>query len=191
MFELEKVIKGVGSIFALLPGVAILVDKIQMPPDLRAVFGGAILSVGFVIVGFAIFAGTKLEKMRASIVVLICAACLVIFVTSFLTYNSLYGMLVVKFDFVSASSGGSKEEQIVVPLRPSGDLKRMLDDYVGNWRQLLVTFPALRDEVKRQNCSAEALLFSLLLICISSLVFAMVLIAWRLAPIFRAKQQRV
>jgi hypothetical protein len=180
--RLSGVIKALGAVVALLPGVAILLGLVDIPPSVVDLikFTSFALSVAVVIVVLLLSQQIqKLKPVLAAVIVSVCAIAGGVLAVSYLTFTRSH---------IVVTQDGAATEYFIIPLNPSGEIKKLIEPYQGDYVEALET-SVQRDELvaamQKESGSAIAAIVSLLLFAQTLVISAIVIGAWKLATIDR------
>ena len=186
---LSGAIKGAGAVAALVPGIAILLKVVPLPPQADQLLGGLSLACGVATVVAVITLRGKIAKLKpglAAAVLLGGSLVGAVFAVSYYTFGSAH---IIAYDDIDRS-GARQSVRLIAPLRPSAELGALLTEFNGDYGEALHS-PIHRNRVAgliaRENGSATAILVAYLIMAQVFLIGAIVAGAWRTAAFFEAR----
>jgi hypothetical protein len=164
MEKLKSLFSTVSGIFAIIPGLSILISNVGVPPNTsKFLFAGTIESLGVLTLLLLWLNKEKIASWSVYTVTKLCVIAIIIFFISFVVYIFLFGWLVVPVD---------NADSLFFPLWANGELQKGLADYGGSKSELIRQWG--RDDVYKviQNSSTAPLLWTtILFLFIYQLIF--------------------
>jgi hypothetical protein len=178
--RLERVgtlVKAIAAMLALLPGIAMLLGLVAIPPSIVDLAKYVSLSVSIVVVLVVMLLTDSIRAWRAPVVAAVIGACAIAGVglaVFYLTFTS---------DHVVVVGGGQQAVHHIVPLHPSQEIQRLVAPYGGDYLEALNTSvdrQQLADAMQRERRSAVFIIVTLLISAQMFVISAIVLGAWKL-----------
>lgn len=184
--KISGVIKGIGVLIALFPGVAIFFRLVDIPPTLMQLVQIISFSISLIVLISVFLARSIINRMSRERIALVCAVAVVlgaISITSYYLFARSHTVVVRTLD-PAAPAEEARVDRYVVPLNPSPELREIVDPYFGDYQE------AIRMSVDRQTMkqlmeeeSRSSLLIMIILLVLSEvlLIAPVVIAAWKLA----------
>ncbi|GAA0640744.1 hypothetical protein [Brevundimonas lenta] len=183
--NVENVVKGVVSLIALLPGLALITRAIQLPLDLQQLMGGLALTAGVLVVLAVYLFGGRLKRLSAQKVGI---AVLALGVVGLAT--SVYAFSYIGEHTIERSVDG-ETVQLVVPDRPTGQLATDMVYYQGDYVEAMHD-PINGGRIARDiHAQAKPTLWAMIFwytVAQTLLLAAMVLGAWKVADVLERRR---
>jgi hypothetical protein len=183
---LSRAIKGVAAIAALLPGMAMLVKVVPLPPTIDQMLGVVSTAFGAAMVIAVIALRDRISRLaprQVAVGVLGCAlvgsACLLLLFN--FSQSNTRSYTDVDID------GKTRDVILVVPTQPSVELSSILEQFGGSYGEALHS-PLYAQRVKEllatEASLAIAVLIALLVLAQAFLMIGLIAGAWRVADFF-------
>jgi hypothetical protein len=178
--RLEKVgtlVKAIAAMLALLPGIAMLLGLVDIPPSIVDLAKYVSLSVSIVVVLVVMLLSDSIRAWRAPAIAAVIGACAVIgavLAVFYLTFTS---------DHVVVVGSGEQAVHHIVPLNPTEEVRRLVAPYGGDYLEALNTSvdrQQLADAMQKDRGSAVFIIIALLIAAQMFVISAIVLGAWKL-----------
>jgi hypothetical protein len=175
--RLETVIKGAVSVVALVPGIALVSRSVVLPPDLQDLLGGLALALGTVIILGVVLNRGRIRRTPAQRIGLVSAG-----LASAGFIAAIFGFNFAQRHLVPFKPNTGEQSYLLVPLRPSAELRSLLDQAGGSWPDAILN-PGIghlvRELMRAESGTAVWMLALLLLLAQALLLTAIVLAAWK------------
>ena len=178
--RLEKVgtlVKAIAALLALLPGIAMLLGLVAIPPSIVDLAKYVSLSVSIVVVLVVMLLSDSIRSWRAPVIAAVIGVCAIAgagLAVFYLTFTS---------DHVVVVGSGEQAVHHIVPLNPSAEVERMILPYGGDYLEALNTSidrQQLADAMQKERRSAVFIIVALLIGAQTFVISAIVLGAWKL-----------
>jgi hypothetical protein len=161
--ELKNFYSAASAVFAVMPGMTILLSNVGVPPNTsKVLFAGITESLGVITIMILWLNKQKFKTLTNRSVTRLCLISLSIFLIAICSYFFLFALLIVPVN---------NSEALYFPLWPAGELKESLQQF-GSKAELIRQWG--RDDVYKviQSSSTIALQFTtLILLIIYQLIF--------------------
>jgi hypothetical protein len=180
-----KIIKAVAVLLGLLPGIALLLGLVDIPPSLADLIKFLTFAVSIGVVICIMLLRDRIRRLtskKAAILVVTAVLTGAAFATAY---------MIVAQDQIVVISTGAGIERYVKPLDPSADIQDIMRDYRGDYGEALATSvrnAELSALMEQESGSAIVLLILLLVAGQVLLVSGIVGGAWKLAGARQAKE---
>ena len=170
-------VKAIAATLALLPGIAMLLGLVNIPPSIVDLAKYVSLSVSIVVVMVVMLLTDSIRAWRAPVVAAVIGACAIAgagLAVFYLTFTS---------DHVVVVGSGQQAVHHIVPLNPSGEIQRLVAPYGGDYLEALNTSvekQQLADAMQKDRQGAVFVIVSLLIAAQMFVISAIVLGAWKL-----------
>lgn len=178
--RLSNAIKALAAVIALLPGVAILLGLVDIPPSVVDLikFTSFALSIAVVIVVLLLSEQIRnLKPVLAAVIVAGCAITGGVLAVSYLTFTRSH---------IVITQDGPTIEHFIIPLKPSAEIKKLIEPYQDDYVEALETSvqsDELASAMQKESGSAIGAIVALLLCAQTLVISAIVIGAWKLATI--------
>jgi len=155
MEKLKTLFTTVSGIFAVIPGITVLMSNLGVPPNTsKFLFAGTIESLGVLTLLLLWLNKEKIVSWSVYKITKLCVVSIIVFFISFVAYLFLFGWLVVPVD---------NTESLFFPLWSNGELQRGLAEFGGSKSELIRQWG--RDDVYKviQDSSTAPLLWTTIL----------------------------
>ncbi|HEY9553133.1 hypothetical protein [Allosphingosinicella sp.] len=176
--EFGWLIKAVAGILALLPGVAILLGLVDIPPDLEDLINYISFSISIVTILAVMLLTPAIDKVRpslAAVIIVVCAAAGAVSATSYRSFAQSH---------IVSIPVGEEVERHVIPLNPSAEIRQLMEPYSWDYVEALQTHVQrvrLKELMARDSGGSTARMILLLVLAQTLIVGAIVFGAWKLA----------
>lgn len=167
---------------ALVPGTAMFLHILPFPLNIEQLLGGLSLAFGAAVVTAVVACKgyiARASNFTVAVLTLLCAVAGAALALGFFDFGNTH--------IQSFTQSDNTVSSVVVPLRPSGELPDILNQFGGSYLQALAS-GVYRDRVlaliAEQNRTAVALLATFLLGAQGLLIGAIVIGAWKVADFF-------
>jgi hypothetical protein len=170
-------IKAVGALLALLPGIAILLGLVAIPPSLADLIKFISIFVSVAVVLAVMLLSKPIARMgtgAAAAIVVICALVGAGLATTYFTFAR---------NHVVAVQDGPETRQYLIPLHPSAEIAQLMEPYEGDYVEALETSvqrQELAQALDRESGGTMALIVVLLISAQTLVITAIVVGAWKL-----------
>lgn len=170
-------IKAVGALLALLPGIAILLGLVSIPPSLADLIKFISISVSVAVVLAVMLLSKPIARMgtaTAATVVIVCAIGGAALATTYFTFAR---------DHVVVVADGPNVHQYLIPLHPSAEVRQLMEPYQGDYVEALETSiqrEQLAQAMDHSSGGTMALIVILLIAAQTLVITAIVVGAWKL-----------
>lgn len=180
-----KIIKAVAVLLGLLPGIALLLGLVDIPPSLADLIKFLTFAISIGVVICIMLLRDRIRRLTNKTVA--------IFVVSAVLIGSAFATayMIVAKDHIIVMTTGAGIERHVKPLYPSADIQEIMRAYRGDYKEALATSnrnAELSALMERESGSAIVLLILLLVTGQVLLVSGIVGGAWKLAGGRQAKE---
>jgi hypothetical protein len=176
-----NLLKGIGAIIALLPGVATLVGLVQIPPSVGSLVIFLSFFVGFACILIIALLSKKIVALSRPRVAAIVTALILLGSASATEYYLFANDHIVLVD------GATGPRTFIKPLRPSRETKNIMEPFQWEYTEALETSSRrfeLMDRMNKESGSSVLVLVLLLVIAQAALVTGLALPAWKLSARF-------
>lgn len=163
MKSLSVILSTASGVFAVVPGITVMISEVGVPPDSsKALFAGIIEALGVITLMLLWLNRKSIIRQSSKTVTKRAILGVVLFIISLFSYIFLYGILVEEV---------FKSTPVFFPLWENGELKELLSEY-GSRSALIKEFG--RDdifELIQQSSKVPLLLTTILFLFIYQLIF--------------------
>ncbi|QLC25719.1 hypothetical protein HFP57_12290 [Parasphingopyxis algicola] len=166
-------ITAAAALAAMAPGVAMLLDIVEIPPSAAQLTKALSLAVGVVAVFTIMILRRSVERIGDRTTLIVCTVSLILGIILAISYYQVSGRMIV--DFVAFG----EEQRVILPLSPSDDLQSYEADF-GSYPEALVNpivGQEVREKIEQENGSTVPALIFLVLMAQISLLIAIVVAA--------------
>jgi hypothetical protein len=173
----ETLIKAAAGLLALVPGIAILVGLVDIPPTLIDLIKYLSFAISIVVLLSIFLLSEQIKtigKGAAATAIIACAVAGAILATSYLVFAR---------NHVVVTGAGDDAEQHIIPLRESRELRSLIEPYAGDYVEALETSVQqvrLNQLMERESGGSIAVMITLLVLAQTLIITAIVLGAWKL-----------
>lgn len=178
-----KLIKAVAGLLAFFPLLALMFDIVKIPESLASMSKIASFFVTVACILGVILNRKLIERTpngRASVIIL---ATVLFGITATVSYWKIGTGQIIGIE------QDGKVEQIVLPMNPSSDIRKMIAPFGDDYADAIITgaqSDKLRQKIDEENATTFALLFTLLVAANVLLVVGVVGGAWKIVAAFPA-----
>jgi hypothetical protein len=177
--NLSWLIKAVGAVIAILPGVAILLGLVDIPPDLEDLIKYVSFAISVVTILAVLLLTSAIQRLSSGWAVAIIAACVIGGAASAIAYRGYASTHILT---VIGDTG--EAEHLIIPQDPSPELRALVEPLSYDYAEALQTH-VQRVRVKqlmvRESGPATLRMIVLLVVAQTLTIGAIVLGAWKLS----------
>jgi hypothetical protein len=182
--NLNWLIKAIGALIAILPGIAILLGLVDIPPDLKDLIKYVSFGISLVIIIAVILLTPSIKRLSrgwAAVIILVCVALGSASAIASWSYGSSHIVSVPYEDGV---------RQYVIPSQPSAQLRALTMPFGGDYVEALqvhVQRDRIVELMRRESAGTILRIVLLFLSAQALLIIAIVLGAWKVTATMKAK----
>lgn len=184
-------IKGAAALIALFPGVAMMLDLVDIPPTVAQLVTIISFSVGIIVLLGVFLLRDRIVAMTNDRAAIIGVVAVLIGAASLTGYFLFAGTHAVAIPV----EGTDRVDHYVIPYSPSPGLQAKVDIFDGDWDEALRMSPAaesMKIEMRENQGSSVIIMVLLLVLSQVFLIAPVVAAAWKLvgAPAMDAAQEQ-
>jgi hypothetical protein len=181
--NLGWLIKAVGALIALLPGIAILLGLVNIPPDLHDLIQYISFGISVVTILVVMLLTQSIHRLGRGLAVLIIIACVIGGSISAIAYWDYASNHIVTLE------GSNGPEIHIIPDHPSAELDALVKPYAYDYEEALETH-VQRDRIAylmaHESTRATAKIILYLVLAQTMTIAAIVFGAWKLTGSLRS-----